>query len=163
MQLLVFRHGIAQDISEAGSDENRALTEDGIQKTRKAALGLAKLIDRPDVILTSPLVRARQTADILGEVLHSEPRVLKALAYGPAGAVIGQLRRRREETVIVVGHEPTLSQVVEMLLTGNEPSHFVQMKKAGCACVDTPLPDHGVIGGGRLLWLATPRMLRGMA
>lgn len=163
MQLFVFRHGIAEDVAADGTDEYRALTEEGIEKTRKAAEGLAKISSRPDAILTSPLLRAKQTAAILGQVLQCEPRVMKALAFGPPSAIVRNLRRRRDDSVLLVGHEPTLSRLIELLLTGQEPTDFVQMKKAGCACIETPLPDKGVTGGGKLLWLATPKMLRAMA
>lgn len=163
MQLLIFRHGIAEDVGPDGDDASRRLTDEGIEKTRKAAQGLAKVAPSPDVILTSPLTRAAQTAAILAEAFGGEPRVMKSLAHGPVGSIVQDLRRRREATVMVVGHEPLLSRLIESLCTGNHPIDFVQMKKAGCALVDTPINDSGVARGGKLLWLATPKMLRAMA
>lgn len=162
MNLLIFRHGIAEDIGPDGSDESRRLTEEGIAKTRKGAEGLARIAPHPDAMLTSPLIRAKQTADILGEVLQCQPRVMQSLAYGPASAIARDLRRRRDATVLIVGHEPTLSYLIELLLTGQEPTGIMQMKKAACACIETPLPETGVTGGSKLLWLASPKMLRGL-
>jgi len=73
MQLLVFRHGIAEDDSAGGSDFSRQLTDEGVDRTRRAAAGLRKVAPSPQVILTSPKVRARQTADLAGEAFDRSP------------------------------------------------------------------------------------------
>jgi len=69
MKLYIFRHGIAEDVGPDGTDDSRRLTREGVDKTRKAAAGIARLGAKPDVILTSPKVRAAQTADLAAEVL----------------------------------------------------------------------------------------------
>ncbi|QNN24707.1 phosphohistidine phosphatase SixA [Planctomycetales bacterium ZRK34] len=153
----MFRHGIAEAHGPDGSDASRRLTSAGVKKTREAAAGLSRFAHVPEVILTSPLTRAVQTADILGATLDLRPQVEDVLAYGPAEAVIQMLSERSENTVMLVGHEPTFSQCVERVCTRGAEG-FVQMKKAGCACVSY---DPG--RQGRLMWLASPKMLRALA
>src|SRR5689334_20895370 len=104
MQLVLFRHGIAEDHSSDGDDDTRRLTSDGIEKTTQAAKGLAALIDRPDVILTSPKVRAAQTAQILAKALGRQPQELDVLAGSSVPKIIGAVSDRTESTVVLVGH-----------------------------------------------------------
>jgi phosphohistidine phosphatase len=160
MHLILFRHGIAEETGPDGSDDSRRLTPEGVQRTRQAAAGLTRVAKPPSVILTSPLVRARQTAQIVGEAFDLLPRELDELAHGPADAVIDRLRQRDEGVVLIVGHEPTLSRIIEQLCTGADHQSFVQMKKAGCACVQTQFDTPGTEGASKLLWLATAKMLR---
>ena len=158
MQLLVFRHGIAEDRRPDSDDASRRLTDEGVSKTKEAARGLARIAPRPATLLSSPLVRAWQTAQIAGQVFEVEPRVLDSLAHGPPLAVARDVRARREDVVMIVGHEPTLSRLIALLCTGAGPMDCIQLKKAGCACVelDTDHPERPAT----LLWLATPKMLR---
>jgi len=163
MELLIFRHGIAEDDGPDGTDASRRLTEEGIEKTQRAAVGLASLVDRPDVVYTSPLVRAVQTAQIVGRVFNRAPVVMEELAYGPPRDVIEQLRHVDQDIVIIIGHEPTLSGIVRLLCSGRDAGSIVVMKKAGCACVETPIHEPEAVGESRLTWLASPKMLRRMA
>ena len=163
MQLLLFRHGVAQDIGADGDDASRHLTKEGIEKTKAAARGLHKIIDKPQVIFTSPLIRAKQTADILAAVFDLPPLLMPSLATGPAELVMHDLRKLRESIVILVGHEPTLSQLGAKLCTGSDPVQFLQLKKAGAMLIDTAVNEGATVGAGKLLWLATPVMLREMA
>ncbi|MEX2214580.1 MAG: phosphohistidine phosphatase SixA [Phycisphaeraceae bacterium] len=162
MQLLIFRHGIAEDRGPDGTDDSRRLTDEGKSKTREAAVGLSCIAPRPDVILNSPLVRAMQTAEIVGDVFDVKPRVCSALGMGPLEDVLRELRKMEEEVVMVIGHEPQLSSLAEILCTGVQPTGFIQMKKAGCIAVETPI-NEGKARVGKLLWIATPAMLRAMA
>lgn len=157
MLVMFFRHGIAEAHGPDGSDATRRLTCSGAKKTREAAAGLARFAHVPEVILTSPLTRAVQTADIVGATFDLRPQIDDVLAYGPAEAVLQMLSQRSENTVMLIGHEPTLSQCVERICTRGAEG-FVQMKKAGCACVSYEPGREG-----RLLWLATPKMLRAAA
>jgi len=162
MRLLVFRHGIAEDVSADGTDASRVLTPQGVERTRKAARGLVALCDPPDVILTSPKARARQTADAAAEVFGSRIEVLDELADGPPGPALAALAARREETVMIVGHEPMLSGLVEQVCAGR-PLGVVDLRKAGCACLDVTLAPAGDATAAVLLWLATAKMLRAAA
>jgi len=160
MKLLVFRHGIAEDHGPDGTDASRRLTDEGVARARSAALGLAVIAEAPEVILTSPKVRAVQTAEAAREVFDAKMVVEETLGEGTARAIVALLSRRLESRVMIAGHEPALSGVVERLCTGTEGG-FVPLKKAGCACVDV---DFGhAPPAASLLWLATPRMLRALA
>lgn len=159
MELVLFRHGIAQDRSGGMADADRPLTEVGVEKTRKAAAGLAKLIDRPRTVLTSPKLRARQTADLLCEALEmeAEAEVFAPLGDHDLAAMVEAIADRAESSIVAVGHEPSLSAMVEVLAAGRSRG-AVQLKKAGAAMLKVegrPGPERGT-----LMWLATPKMLR---
>ena len=113
MRLLVFRHGIAEDHAADGTDASRALTGQGVERTRAAARGLAAFTDPPDVILSSPKTRALQTAREAGAAFGRDVEVLAALADGPPAETLRALAARTEEAVMIVGHEPMLSELVE--------------------------------------------------
>ncbi len=164
MKILIIRHAIAEDrmvFAKTGlSDDLRPLTEKGTGRMQEAAQGLKKLLSRIDVLANSPLVRARQTADILGERYLSARRVeLQELApSGEASRVAEHLATLPPETIVaVVGHEPGLSELAAWLLAG-EPFGFMALKK-GSACLletfDTPGPSCA-----ELLWALTPKQLR---
>lgn len=157
MQLILLRHGIAVDRSQNIDDAQRALTDVGVKKTSRAMAGLAKLIDAPAAIITSPKLRARQTADLAAAVFQCPVQSDEALADGSAQHIIESLAGRNEQRLIAVGHEPTFSQVVEMLCFGRTTSS-IELKKAGCACIQTS--SRLTPGGASLQWLATPKMLR---
>ena len=162
VRLLVFRHGIAEDTSADGTDASRVLTADGVRRTRKAARALARLCDPPAVILTSPKARARQTADAAGEAFGSPIELLEELADGPPAPALSALAERTEETVMIVGHEPMLSELIEQVCT-TRPLGFIDLRKAGCACLDVTLAPGGEATDAVLLWLATPKLLRAAA
>jgi phosphohistidine phosphatase len=162
MRLLVFRHGIAEDRSADGMDASRALTKEGVARTCAAARGLALLTDPPAVILTSPKVRAVQTARAAADAFGVEMEVLPDLADGPPEPALRALASRPEESVMIVGHEPMLSELVEQVCTGGRRAGFVDMRKAGCACLDVDLGADGEAAAATLYWLATPKMLRGL-
>jgi phosphohistidine phosphatase len=163
VRLLVFRHGIAEDVSADGTDASRVLTAHGVERTRKAARGLTAFCDPPDVILTSPKTRARQTADAAADAFGSPIEVMAELADGPPGPALSALAARTEDTVMIVGHEPMLSELVEQVCTGGRPRGFVDLRKAGCACLDVTLRPDGRAAEATLLWLATSKMLRAAA
>jgi len=162
MQLYVFRHGIAEPGSGTTPDADRPLSPLGIDRTIAAARGLAGFADRPEAILTSPYDRARQTAGILGDIFDLIPQIVSALANAPAGDVIQMLRQRDENRVMIVGHEPTLSGIIETLCTRKNLPNFIDMKKAACALVDAPLHRDDPPGPGVLKWLLPPRALRSL-
>jgi phosphohistidine phosphatase len=162
MRLLVFRHGIAEDQAGDGTDASRALTSAGVERTRAAARGLARISDPLDVILTSPRLRAVQTAEEAAAAFGCAVEALDALSGGPPDAALRALAARPEEALMIVGHEPMLSELVEQVCTGARRLGFVDMRKAGCACLDVVLQPNGDVTAATLLWLATPRMLRAL-
>jgi len=165
MRLLIVRHAIAEEYEESarrsGGDGARPLTAEGADKMRRGALGLLELQPELDCIATSPLVRARQTADILAEAYPGVGvEVAEPLAPGHAPAEpLEWLRERRAAAVAAVGHEPGLSQLASFLLGGGERS-FLELKKGAACLIDLPRLAGGA---GTLLWLAPPRMLRRLA
>ncbi len=163
MRIYLFRHGPAQDHAPDGSDDLRALTARGIKRTRACVRGLSRLIEPPDCLLTSPKLRAAQTADIVAEMLKVKPLAMPELAQGSPQKLLRKLAKVNQPTVMLVGHEPMLSQVIALVCTGDASCEFAPLKKAGCACLqwDDPSTDHAT--PGRLLWLATPNLLRKLA
>jgi len=162
VRLLLIRHAIAVPSGTPGiADDDRPLTPRGRARFRVAAQGLARICDRPDVLLTSPLPRARATADLAARAFgRLEPCAEPALAHGGADAILAVLQRQpAEATVAMVGHEPVLSLLLARLLGSGRGERFA-FKKGGAALVD--LPD-GPSAGGRLVWFLKPRILRAIA
>ncbi len=162
MRLLIIRHAAAVPAGTPGvADDDRPLTPRGKARFRTAAKGLARMTPRPDVLLTSPLPRARQTAEIAARAFKSlEPRIEPALASGRVDQIVAVLgKESRDATVAVVGHEPVLAGLLARLVGAPRGEPFA-FKKGGAALVD--LPD-GPLAGGRLIWFVKPRILRDMA
>jgi phosphohistidine phosphatase len=164
MNLLVIRHAIALDAAEYARDHaddaGRPLTPEGEKKMRKVARGLRELVPEIDLLATSPLTRAAQTARIVAAAYGKlDPVTVAALAPAqPVQALADWLeRQRRHETVAVVGHEPSLGRVVSWLLAGSERS-FLQLKK-GAACL-LEFDDAVSAAGATLLWALAPAQLR---
>jgi phosphohistidine phosphatase len=159
MHIYLFRHGIAADRQDGMADAARPLTDEGVGKTRQAAEGLATVAEAPEIVLASPLRRAAQTAEIVSEVTGVPVEQAVALGEPNVRAMVDLLEERAEDRVMLVGHEPTLSELAELLCYGQVFGRTV-LKKAGCAALRTeglPRP-----GSGELLWLAAPRLLRGL-
>lgn len=161
MKLLIVRHATAVE-SEAGvPDDERLLTPEGKKRFRKAARGLSRLTRRPDVLLTSPLPRARATAEIAAQAWGGpEPTLADALRDGDFAA-LGTVLGVREEgaLVAIVGHEPHLSSLLARLLASGH-SERVAFRKGGAALVDVP----GALDeGGQLVWFLPPKVLRELA
>src|SRR4051812_43332383 len=107
---------------------------------RRVAEGLATLVSKIDRLATSPLVRAVQTAEIVGSQYDCDPVTVEALAPGnDPGEVVRWLRGQRGDTIAVVGHEPDLSTLACYLLTA-KPSSFLTLKKSGTCLIDLDDP-----------------------
>jgi phosphohistidine phosphatase len=158
--LYLVRHAIAAERGPAWPDDaKRPLTSKGISRMRDVVRGLRDLDVAIDVILTSPLVRAKQTAEILAEGLRPTPpiAVVAALSPGvPPVQVIEALGTfRKMHRIALVGHEPGMGELAAWLIGAKQALPF---KKGGVARIDigsTPAP-----GQGELVWMATPKMLR---
>lgn len=162
MTFYVVRHAIAEDAPPGGDDAERRLTAEGRRKMRGVVRGLRIIGVEPDVILTSPLARAAETADILIGGLRSapEPRTLEALApdTSPEDTLKALRQFGRSQQVMVVGHEPNLSSLLAVLLTGTPDGVSIELKKGACAAVE--LTAFEPRGGAVLRWLMPPRTLR---
>jgi phosphohistidine phosphatase len=159
-ELYLIRHGVAEERGDAWPDDaKRPLTEEGLSRMRKAVRGLARLGISIDVILTSPLVRARQTADIVAAGLVPRPSIVSIDALTPAGtfaALAGDLENHAKKTSIaLVGHEPNIGEIAARLIGSRHP---VEFKKGAVCRIDVEqLPPHGP---GDLRWFLPPRALR---
>ena len=151
MLLYLIRHGIAADKADPAypSDPERPLTKEGIQKTREAARGLRALSIAPGAMLTSPYVRAVETAEIVAEALKFGVRKIRrteALVPGanPAG-LFEELADLRAEEVLCFGHAPHLDEVIAHALGLRSP--VTSLRKAGAACLDlgTVSPPKGIL------------------
>jgi phosphohistidine phosphatase len=159
-ELYLVRHGIAAVRGEQFPDDTkRPLTSHGIARMRREAEGLAALGVGFDIILTSPLVRAKQTADALATSVPGKPPVLTTEALAPGGthaAIVDELAKHSRRTrIALVGHEPDLGELAARLIGAKKA---IELKKGSVCRIDVQsLPP---AGPGRLRWLATPRMLR---
>jgi phosphohistidine phosphatase len=160
MILYLVRHGIAVDRTDpkCPPEAERPLTARGVQKTRSAALGLRALGAKPDVLITSPFVRAAQTAEIFAEALGfplDKIRVNESLkpAGNPAD-IVREISHLRAKEVAVFGHAPHLDLTIAHLAGARTP--FTELKKAGAACFEH-VSSHG---GWELRWILTPKVLR---
>jgi phosphohistidine phosphatase len=165
MKLLIIRHAIAVSRNSPDlPDDERPLTGRGRRRFRKAADGLARIVDRPDVLLTSPLRRAVQTAEIAAKAWgRIEPVEEPALAGSDLDAMLGAAMARaqgggdaEDATVALIGHEPSVSELVARLI-GGARAEGLEFRKGGAALVELrgALPE-----GSRLIWYLPPRVLR---
>ncbi len=161
MFLYLMRHGIAIDREDpkCPTDPERFLTKKGIEKTRAAAQGLRALGIKPDAMLTSPFVRAVQTAEIAAASLgfaRDRIRRTETLIFGhKAAELFRELAKIRGKEVMCFGHAPHLDEVIAFALGCRAP--ITLLKKAGVAALELEAisPPRGA-----LLWLHTPRSLR---
>ncbi|BAC89693.1 phosphohistidine phosphatase SixA [Gloeobacter violaceus] len=157
MDLLILRHGIAEERGTRDNDDERMLTDEGRKKTRRIARRLAELDVKLQIVLTSPLVRAHQTAEILIDE-GVAPRLERFAPLAPGGA-LSDLRVWLEanpelQAVGLVGHQPDLGSWAETLLWGSFRQGF-DIKKAGVVRIDLLHPQDQ----GRLVWFLPPRVL----
>lgn len=164
MDLLVVRHGIAEErdaFAASGRDDaERPLTAEGRRKLERAVRGLRRVVETVDLLATSPLARAVESAEVLRRA-YAMPGMVELGELAPGAdpaAFVRWLRRQRPRPVVaVVGHEPHLSRLVAHLLTGRREG-FVALKKGG-ACL-LRLGKAAAAGQAELVWLLTPGQLR---
>jgi phosphohistidine phosphatase len=166
MDLLLIRHAIAFDRNPRRwrDDGERPLSPEGMVRARKAASGLKQISERPQCVLTSPLMRAKQTATILTE-FAGWPKATECAALSPdvfPEEIFGILATQREKVIAVVGHQPGLGRLLAaclpaQVLGGVNPEAF-ELKKMGAALISFPKAARA--GTGALQWLVPPRILR---
>jgi phosphohistidine phosphatase len=161
--LYVMRHGlaVARGSVRFSDDAQRALLPEGKEKMREIAEGLKRMGFEVDWIVTSPLVRAVETAAIIAESLASNAPVDVCEAMRPGGSledVITFLARRPSRTrVLVVGHEPDLSELAARLIGAGRNANLA-FKKGGCCMIN--FDEFPPRSPGQLVWWLTPRLLR---
>jgi phosphohistidine phosphatase len=163
VKLLVVRHAVAMEKEEFAltgqSDDLRPLTTEGIEEMERVAAGLRAEVKKLDVLATSPLERARQTAAIVATAYQIGPtEVTDSLVPGASlesfeewCASLGD-----RKTIAVVGHEPHLSRLVTWLMTGT-PESAIRLRKAGACLLE--FESEVRRDSGELNWLLTPRQL----
>jgi phosphohistidine phosphatase len=163
-ELYIVRHGIAVAPGTPGiADDERPLTPKGQKRMKQIARGLCKLELELDRVVTSPLPRARATAEILAGALDLRSRLetSNVLQVGAAAASIQRwLRERTEDRLMIVGHNPGLSDLVSLLVLGTTAPLVCDLKKGGIAAL-----ARTAVAKDRydILWIATPRLLRNLA
>jgi len=159
MKLLLLRHAAAMPRRTPGiADDERPLTPSGKAAFRVAARGLARIARRPDVLLTSPLARARATAEIAARAFtRVVPTLEPALADESVNGLVVALKAHPPDaTVALVGHEPVLSALLARVLGASEGARLA-FQKGGAALLDLPAGPGAL---GRLVWFLPPRVLR---
>lgn len=162
MQLYVVRHGIAVDREDpkCPPDPERYLTEEGVAKTREVARGVAALGATADLFLSSPYVRAIQTAEIFAAVFeYSKQKIRRTdllLPGGEPSLFFRELARDKQSSaVFCFGHAPQLDDLIATALGSKH--HLTSLKKAGVALLELRRVSPP---SGQLVWLATAKMLR---
>jgi phosphohistidine phosphatase len=159
-ELYLIRHGVAEARGPGWPDDTkRPLTADGISRLKKSAGGLRRLGVAFDVILTSPLARTRQTADVIAGHVDPRPSIVTVDSLAPEGthaAVLADIEKHaRRHAIAIVGHEPNIGELAARLVGSR---HAVEFKKGAICRIDVDtLP---LSGPGTLRWFLTPKILR---
>jgi len=158
MELYLIRHAEAEDAPPSGGDAERRLTPEGRHDFARVVAGLRKLEPEFTRILTSPLVRARQTAEILQEQLPG-PRPEEWALLAPGGSFDRLLQELRDagDCVALVGHEPGLGRFISLCVSGRA-GDGTPLRKGGVARISFDGPPK--LGAGRLVWFLAPKLLR---
>jgi phosphohistidine phosphatase len=167
MELYFLRHGIAAE-RRPGSlmdESKRPLTMEGVGKMRRIARGMRRLKLDFDVILASPYLRAKQTAEIAAAALGAKGKLIfsdNLAGHGDSVQLVAELREHHRDckSLLVVGHEPSMSELISTLLVGNRSLQLV-LKKGGLCKLTASELRHGRCAA--LEWLLTPGQLRRLA
>ena len=164
MDLYILRHAIAEERSPSlpGGDSQRRLTPEGARKMRRIAKGMKALDLEFDLILSSPYLRARETAEIVAKTFRCARKLDLTPALAPDGnpkELMTELLKERRgcKRVLLVGHEPYLSSLISLLLSGHTDIS-VTLKKGGLCCLTLGSLHYGRCA--KLEWLLTPNQLR---
>lgn len=142
--LYFLRHGLAVERGAAGyEDSQRPLLPKGIKEVKRVAKALKRMKLKPDIILTSPYLRAAHTAEITGKILKAKRKILFSLSLVPSAKFTGlfkDIRKliRKYPEILLVGHEPHLSAFISYLISGNTKARFILKKSGLCKIVYKP-------------------------
>jgi phosphohistidine phosphatase len=162
MQLYIVRHGIAVDREDpkCPPDPERYLTEEGVEKTKQVAKGVAALAASADLLLSSPYVRATQTAEIFAAALDYAKQKIRRTDLLLPGADPSLLFRelvkdKQSSSVFLFGHAPQLDDIIATAVGSKR--HLTSLKKAGVALIELKRISPPI---GMVIWVATPKLLR---
>ena len=160
MEIYVLRHGIAVERGTPGykKDSDRPLTKEGEEKVRQIAQAMLAMDLKFDLILSSPYVRAAKTAQIVASELDEEVTFTEFLEPdGNQLALVNQINDEKPHRVLLVGHEPYLSGLIALLISGTAAA-TIELKKGGLCKMSTDKLTFGKCA--TLNWLLTPKLLR---
>ena len=167
MELFIIRHAIAEPLGKPNefSDDRRALTDEGRNRMREIVKGLTKLGVQIDLIITSPLVRAIETAEIVSTGLGLNKKdIRQTLNLAPGGSLeslFAEIKTHSEaESVALVGHQPDLGNIISKIIS-DEGDVALQLKKGGVCCIN--ISETVPTIRGAVAWLLAPRQLRLLA
>jgi len=167
MNLFILRHGIAAEPDAPGikTDAERPLVAKGEQRLRAAAAAMKKMGLSFDVIISSPYLRAKQTAEIVAKHFKLQKKLEFSDDLIPGGnpqALIRQLNglKPAPENILLIGHEPYLSRFIALLSSGS-PAATIEMKKGGLCKLEVEELEYGHCA--TLAWLLTPRQMELMS
>ena len=149
MDLIIVRHGHAVEVGakDAATDEERYLTAEGRRASARAGKLLRSFVKSPAMVYTSPLVRARQTADILKKALGLRGKAIVTKHLAPGGVSVRLLKELKDEICVLVGHNPDLEELASACL-GSGGRCLIELKKAGICWIrfaGRPIPGRGLL------------------
>jgi len=159
-ELYLIRHAVAEERGEDWPDDNkRPLSDDGASRMRKAARGLDRLGITLDVIVTRPLVRTEQTAELVANAMNPKPPIVSLESLAPGGTyqeIITDLEKQSKRTrIAIVGHEPGIGEFAARLIGSR---HSIEFKKGAVCRIDVDaIPPSGP---GDVRWFMTTKILR---
>jgi phosphohistidine phosphatase len=158
MELYLLRHGIAEDHAPSGLDQDRRLTDEGVEKLRKVLKRAAAAGVKPSLLLSSPYTRAIETAEIAASELHYKGEILRVGSLTPDSSppsVWSDIRDHRDEpSILLAGHEPLFSSTVAWLLGSTR--EMVDFRKAALVRID--VHAFGPTPQGVLQWMLTAKL-----
>jgi phosphohistidine phosphatase len=160
MEIYILRHGIAVNRGTPGykKDSDRPLTTEGEEKVHQIAKAMLAMELKFDLILSSPYLRAKQTAEIVAGELDEETTLTDLLTPdGNPLELIRELNDEKPQSVLLVGHEPYLSGLISVLVTG-ESHAAIELKKGGLCKLSADRVAFGQCA--TLNWLLTPKQMR---
>ena len=162
MDIYILRHGIAVERGTPGykKDSDRPLTKEGVEKMEQIAEAMLAFGLHFDLILSSPYARAEQTARIVARALDEEVTFTNHLmSDGNALELVAEINDEKPQSVLLVGHEPDLSRLISVLVTGSTDAS-IELKKGGLCKLTSDRLAFGPCA--TLNWLLTPKQLRSM-
>tara|TARA_B110001454_G_C12723310_1_gene436546 strand:- start:28139 stop:28648 length:510 start_codon:yes stop_codon:yes gene_type:complete len=166
MFLFIIRHAIAEEREEFAKkntdDSLRPLTAKGKKKLQKMVLSLEKEFDKLDLIITSPYLRAKQSAQVVSEITDGTKIVESAelVPHAPPQSLMKWIRTHcgGHKKVAIVGHEPHITSFASYVLSGNPQESFIEMKKSSIALVEVGNFEDLAPSKAKLQWLASPKI-----
>ena len=166
IELYLVRHAVAENRSPARwpDDSERPLTPEGAARFRRAAHGLRRIVPSVERLVSSPYARAWQTAELLRDEAgwtEPEPSQLLTAIREPAESLPLLHEIGRDATVALVGHEPHLSMLASLLVSGDQSAVHLDLKKGGVIALE--FESSAAPGAATLRWVVTPKILRRLA